>query len=230
MKEPTLKRAAAISLMLHMAFFSIALVTVKKPRGLIMPPPYFVTLLGPSQMAGQGHAPESEKTVMVAPPPSGIEAAPDISRYKAERIKDIKAKQEETEYKSDRLSAIRAKKKLKQSAGGKRDTAGVEIKYRGSQGRGAQEGKAAGGQANNYYSLVSDRIWQEWVFAGAEAAGLEAVISITVMRDGTIVINGFEKTSGNTLFDRSALKAVNRASPLQPPPPFELELGVRFTP
>lgn len=79
--------------------------------------------------------------------------------------------------------------------------------------------------------MASGRIWEEWVFpAGTDdAAGLEAVISIKILKDGTIKIKDIEKSSGNPMFDGSALKAINRASPLKPPP-FEMEIGVRFTP
>jgi len=38
-----------------------------------------------------------------------------------------------------------------------------------------------------------------------------------------------EKPSGNVLFDRSALRAIAKASPVTPPP-YEMEIGVRFYP
>jgi TonB family protein len=55
------------------------------------------------------------------------------------------------------------------------------------------------------------------------------VVSITVMRDGRAKVNGFERSSGTAVFDQSALKAIEKASPFDPPP-FELEIGVRFRP
>ena len=58
---------------------------------------------------------------------------------------------------------------------------------------------------------------------------LEAVISVTIMSNGTVKINSVEKSSGNVLFDRSVLRAINKASPVSPPP-HEMEIGLRFTP
>ena len=58
---------------------------------------------------------------------------------------------------------------------------------------------------------------------------LETIISVTVMQDGTIRINKVEKSSGNIIFDRSVLKAISKASPVSRPP-YEVEIGLRFTP
>ena len=59
--------------------------------------------------------------------------------------------------------------------------------------------------------------------------GLEAIISVKILKDGTVIVQRVEKSSGNTLFDRSAIRALAKASPL-PPPPYEMEIGVRFYP
>ena len=53
--------------------------------------------------------------------------------------------------------------------------------------------------------------------------------AIKILKDGTTIVQNIEKSSGNSLFDRSALKALAKASPL-PPPPYEMEIGVRFYP
>jgi TonB family protein len=53
------------------------------------------------------------------------------------------------------------------------------------------------------------------------------VISIKIDSQGKVVSQEIEKSSGNILFDRSAEKAISKASPL-PPPPVEMEIGVRF--
>jgi colicin import membrane protein len=49
------------------------------------------------------------------------------------------------------------------------------------------------------------------------------------MRDGTIKVQGIEKSSGNALFDRSAQRAIAKATPVTPPP-YEMEIGIRFYP
>ena len=58
---------------------------------------------------------------------------------------------------------------------------------------------------------------------------LEAIISIRVFMDGTVVVQRIEKSSGNAFFDKSAMKAIAKASPLSPSP-HEMEIGVRFFP
>jgi TonB family protein len=58
---------------------------------------------------------------------------------------------------------------------------------------------------------------------------IEAIVSVKILKDGTARVQRIEKSSGNALFDRSALKALAKASPL-PPPPYEMEIGVRFYP
>ena len=50
-----------------------------------------------------------------------------------------------------------------------------------------------------------------------------------IAKDGTLSVQGVEKKSGNTLFDRSALRAIAKASPVAPPP-YEMEIGMRFFP
>jgi len=77
--------------------------------------------------------------------------------------------------------------------------------------------------------MVISKIRQHWIFPEAGNKDLLAIISIRIAKDGRIIVDKIEKSSGNPLFDRSALRAINSASPL-PPPPEEIEIGVRFRP
>jgi colicin import membrane protein len=80
-----------------------------------------------------------------------------------------------------------------------------------------------------YYAKVAQDIWQNFAFPKTENKNLEAIISIKILRDGSLHVNRIEKSSGNSLFDRSALRAIAKASPVTPPP-YEMEIGVRFYP
>ncbi|MEK7742486.1 MAG: energy transducer TonB, partial [Nitrospirota bacterium] len=80
-----------------------------------------------------------------------------------------------------------------------------------------------------YSERIGKEIRQRWAFPEAWGKNLEAVISVTIMSNGTVKINSVEKSSGNVLFDRSVLRAINKASPVSPPP-HEMEIGLRFTP
>ena len=82
----------------------------------------------------------------------------------------------------------------------------------------------------DYSSKIMDGIQPYWALPpGMEKKGLEAVVSIKILKDGTVIVQGIEKRSGNRLFDRSALQALAKASPL-PRPPYEMEIGVKFHP
>jgi len=131
-----------------------------------------------------------------------------------ERIDELKAIQ-----KLERLSALR---KIIDIGAGRR----VQ-QTKTSSG----SGNAVGGQAgsNDYYALVGEKIWQQWIFPEALKADLETVVWIKIATDGKITIEKVEKSSGNLLLDRSVLRAINLASPL-PPPQKEMEFGLRFNP
>ena len=62
----------------------------------------------------------------------------------------------------------------------------------------------------------------------------EAIIAIRIKRDGEIVKVWTEKSSGNTYFDQSALRAIAKSNPLPPVPEGYgeeyFELGIRFLP
>ncbi len=88
-----------------------------------------------------------------------------------------------------------------------------------------------------YYNLIWQRIRSVWVLPTEALGGqknLETIIAIRITRDGQIADIQFEKKSGNTSLDESALRAIKKANPLPPlPPGFEgnqFDVGVRFTP
>ncbi len=87
-----------------------------------------------------------------------------------------------------------------------------------------------------YYILIWERIKAEWVFPQAliHESGLETIIALGIRQDGEIVKISFEKKSGNSYLDESALRAIKKANPLPPLPEGlqerYLEVGVRFNP
>jgi len=86
-----------------------------------------------------------------------------------------------------------------------------------------------------YYTIIWGKIKEGWVLPEGlikNKEGLEAVISFKILRDGEIKNIRFEKSSGNSYFDKSVLRAVEKANPL-PSLPVEhredyLDIGVRF--
>ncbi len=88
-----------------------------------------------------------------------------------------------------------------------------------------------------YGDLIESKIKGAWTIPEnliKEMVDLETIIVLIITLDGTIQKVWFEKKSGNTLYDQSAMRAIKKAEPL-PPIPKELgknslECVIRFTP
>ncbi len=86
-----------------------------------------------------------------------------------------------------------------------------------------------------YYTEVWSAIRSQWALPEfLKSRQLEAVLVLTVRRDGKIISIRFEKKSDNALFNESVLRAVRKANPLPAFPeiysPPEEQIGVRFRP
>ena len=87
---------------------------------------------------------------------------------------------------------------------------------------------------NAYYAMIWSRIKGRWALPQGILSGetLEAVIDVTILRNGAVSKMNFEKRSGNRYFDESAVKAIQKASPLPPPPAWigdnSIDVGIRF--
>jgi colicin import membrane protein len=147
-------------------------------------------------------------------------------------VKDAKETAKAKQMIEEKIAALSAKKRVKDII---RLRSMISLKTVGinrkgtSQKAGGSKTSAKGGLFDDYYVKITREIWQQWVFPDTGRKDLEAVISIKILRDGTATVQKVEKSSGNALFDRSAIKALAKASPLSPPP-YEMEIGVRFYP
>jgi TonB family protein len=87
---------------------------------------------------------------------------------------------------------------------------------------------------NIYYTQIWARIKSQWVMPQSilPRENIEAVIHARVLRNGAVMDLSFEKRSGNRYFDESAMKAVQKASPLPPLPEWvrdsSIDIGIRF--
>lgn len=116
----------------------------------------------------------------------------------------------------ERLAALEAKKKI------------LEKARTGSLVATGQKNNMAG-VSQNYLTVISGLIRQNWNIPDTIPKNLEAIVSVRILYDGQIIIEGFEKNSGNALFDSSVIKAIRNSSPL-PPPKNEVRVGLRFRP
>ena len=87
-----------------------------------------------------------------------------------------------------------------------------------------------------YYSAVYQKIHDHWVLPDLQNwdNALEAVLVITIRKDGVITDSFFERKSDNIYFNQFVLKAIKESSPLPPFPgqldKSTLEIGLRFKP
>jgi TonB family protein len=98
----------------------------------------------------------------------------------------------------------------------------------------ARESGAREDRMSPYYSALWVKIKEQWALPEVVHAGerLEAVLAVTIRRDGTMERFSFERRSGNRLFDESVEKAVQKASPFPALPgwlnePY-IDVGIRF--
>ncbi|MFZ6017448.1 MAG: energy transducer TonB [Nitrospirota bacterium] len=221
MREPSLQKTTALSFAIHITALLIAFLVLKQSSHLIIPPPYTVSLIGPEMLRGT----EEEKDRGTLETVRDAIAIEDVSRQDIKKITKKEVKMAE-----ERISAIAAKKKVERIV---RLRSIISLKASGnnrkdnSKTTSASTGK--GTAFDEYYSKITKEIWQQWIYPDTGQEDLEAIISIRIMKDGIVSVQKIEKSSGNPFFDRSAIKALTKASPLSPPP-YEMEIGVRFYP
>ncbi len=219
MREPSLQRTTVLSLALHVSFFIISFILLRQSNQFIMPSSYTVSLISPEVLKSIERKEVLKSVTETLKETSLVE---DISKRDMEKREEMKERVEE------KISAIEAKKRierivrlrsiisLKASDKDRNDIPKTTSNYLGE-----------GSVFDSYYAKIRKQIWKQWIFPDTGQENLEAIISIKIRKDGAIITQKIEKSSGNSLFDRSVIKALSKASPLLPPP-YEMEIGVRF--
>lgn len=224
-KEPRFHVIVVTSAVIHLLLITFIVVPLKtRDREYSS---YFVNLVGPVETpsgikSDQGFANipaaliDKAELKEFTKPLSKAEMSLETDKQISKEIERIRA-----------LSAVSKRKKKKEEAKG-HDIEVIRQKILGrtSKGPGIPSDLHSTG-ADSYYALITRKIWSEWIYPESELSGLEVIIAIKIDNEGKVISHEIEKSSGNTLFDRSAIKAVLKASPL-PPPPVEMEIGVRF--
>ncbi|MBI4686277.1 MAG: cell envelope integrity protein TolA [Nitrospirae bacterium] len=214
--ELSLFRIIVLSAILHLILLFFTTIPLT-PRQRVFKD-YYVNLVSPFEtatresIAGSGNTIEGKQSLK-ADTKSGTDTSAKTYKKLSHEI--------------ERLRAIEKLKKIKKFSETAQKLDVVEKKRVGSYQGSGIAGSKVSGSFDSYYSAVTQKIWQEWIYPDFKVSELEVVISIKIGKDGKILSAKIEKPSGNRLFDRSALKAVSKASPL-PPPPEEMEIGVRF--
>ena len=237
MRGPSLQRTAALSFALHISVFFLALLTFRQSNHMVMPDAYTVNLVSPNVLPRIDKA-ENPSTVQKTETIQKKEPAP-ASEIPRKNIKEnTREDAKEKESVERKISLLAAKKKVENRFSSRKV---ISLKAGGEKPLPASKGgplktvsstvTKGASSSDDYYSKVVDEIRQQWVWASRDSGrrNIEAIVSIKILKDGTAVVQKVEKSSGNTHFDKSALRALAKASPLSPPP-YEIEIGVRFYP
>jgi colicin import membrane protein len=239
-KEPNFQKIIIASAVLHLFLITLATVPFKtKDREYKS---YYVNIVTPSEVrkpkvslkskkTGKAESesirvktPLKRKTRPISKPKADMTLEPDKTvAQEIERMRAIsslaKLRKKKEEGKSGKLDSIRNKIQGSLS----KDSVQQETPLR-AQG---VPGIVNSTDTESYSALIFERIHREWIWPDFDVSDLESIISFKVTKEGAVVSQKLKKSSGNTIFDRSAMKAVLKASPL-PPPPVEQEVEVRF--
>ena len=155
-------------------------------------------------------------------------ATKDTEKLLSKRLKNLEKRVKEKESEAvikNRLSAIRSS---------------VEAKAKRTATTAAAETGAGSGQQNEVLRLYCTEIWarvrNHWVLPEQllDKTGLTSIVVVRIAQDGRVLKAEHEHKSGHALFDQSAMRAVQKASPFPPLPralrPGPLEIGIRFRP
>ncbi len=227
MREPRIYLSASCSLFFHILFFSAIALIINSTSITKVERNYIVSIVSdvsvPSVPAPETVSPSPEKAVTQPTIKPSIKEttkreaakkeAPANNRAIEERISELMAKK-----RIERLVSMRNTIDLSSSAKSTITGKADNVPSKTGQGKG------------DYLSMVRTKIMERWAYPETIDKDLEAIISIRIRKDGTIQIVGIEKSSGNRLFDRSALSAISSIASLPSPPEGIEEIGIRFKP
>jgi outer membrane biosynthesis protein TonB len=221
MREPGLQKTTALSLALHLTAFLIAFLFLKQSNHIIISPSYTVSLISSDILTGI----DKGKNIDASDMSKESVTQADIPK---KNIKEISKGKEMVEKK---ISAIEAKKKKIDTLAKLHEIISLKASG-GKHSIAAKTTSSTQGKVNtsdDYYSKIMNEIHAQWNCPPQICKNdLKAVISIRILKDGTAIAK-LENGSGNILFDKLARRAIDKASPLTPPP-YEMEIGVRFYP
>ncbi len=238
-KEPNLQKIIITSAVLHLIFITLITIPLKSREREYKT--YFVNVVTPAQIQTpsrksavkkKGKAAKSSSVKVKPAPRRRVKAKKGVSlepvetkrvSKEIERLRAISAIEKKKKAKDEEMAKAReADESIEQALEGIRKRKTITV----STGAGIP-GVQVSADSESYYALITQKIWGEWIYPDLDLSDLEVVISIKIGSSGQILSHYIEQTSGNKIFDRSASKAIIKASPL-PSPPVEMEVGVRF--
>ena len=239
MKEPSIHKTAAVSAGLHLSFLLLSMVVLRQTGEISVRSPYIVRLISNDQnIASFPSRPvKTDKTNAPAvkaskEPIQNNQERIIKERALSERISEIAKRKDQEKRVANSIDAILAKQKIAVRVKS-RETISVGHKDGSSSDAREPERQFAGSPdgilAHRYFMQVTEEIWKEWTYPILSEKNLETVVFVKIAMNGSITIQGIAKSSGDSIFDNSTLRAITKASPVSPPP-YEMEIGIRFYP
>ena len=225
MKGPSLQKTAALSAGLHMMFFLLFFLILRQSHEMVMPSPYTVSLVHPT--GGTHHRGAAVEPGAASPVEKNQTTTHTTHIDEKKELKSIEesiAALKQKRQKEKQLEKILAVRRAIVSIQGKGSTNSAKVP-----GQGAVSGSAMRAGEASYIDKITGQIHEPWSWPGYADKDLETIISVKIHKDGTITVINIEKKSGNRLFDKLALRTIEKASPVAPPP-YEMEIGIRFYP
>lgn len=227
-REGRLSRMIVLSLVIHLGLLSIAVfwpMRTSTPR-FTLGPVYSVQLVNLSDaMLGQRQA-SAPLRDLVAGSSLSDQSLVMKKRVSTQTTAPIKKMETKKNLTNPAVENLRKKLGEKSSA----DNA----KTASSPAAGSADSAEANAQLADYYSVIWSRIKSQWNLPGGinPKDNIEAVVQVRIMKNGAITGISFEKKSGLAYFDNSILRALKKADPLPPLPPWYrengLDIGIRF--
>jgi len=237
-KEPNFQKIIIASVIIHVFFITLVAIPLKSKKREYKS--YFVNIVSPlelrrtAKLASKSKVTSSTKASIKqkATPRRRVKADSGVTLEPANRVK------KEIE-RLRALSALTKKKKEKEQQLAKaQQTDEARSKaienIRGKKLASISVGPGTSSQVSSvakesYHALIIQQIQSNWVHSIFNSSDLEAIISFRLDHEGAVTNDNIkiEQTSGNALFDNSAVKAILKASPF-PPHPVEKEIEVRF--
>jgi TonB family protein len=217
-----------LSLIAHFVVITVVFVSLPtSSRQLTFGPVYSVSLV-----SSEALSPRNQESSLFKEIKKSSEAAKSVI-YKKEisSISKTPVKKEET----SKLNIEKAVSAIKEKQLGATEPSSSARTNSGNQPTKMTAGDKAA-KANEYTNVVSAKVHNNWSIPPElkPRGNIVTVIEIKIMRDGSLAYAGFEKRSGNSFYDESAMKAVRKSAPFPPlPGGFSdniMEIGIRFHP
>ncbi len=229
-KEPGFSNMIFLSLVIHLAVITVVLVSIPTTsRRLTFGPVYSVQLVSSEMVLARN----SESSLMKEIEKSNEAASSVIYKRQVTGLAPTPVKKEET----NRLNIEKAVSAIKQKQ------VNEPVPSAAAAAKPNPAGSAVRTPQNEFNSWLKEysahtklRITKNFNIPPALAPkeNIETIISIKILRDGTLDYTGFEKKSGNRYFDDAAVKAIKKSTPFPPFPEGiregSIEIGIIFHP